>query len=186
HPLVDVAGGDVLLEEQLGPVRQRLQDAEGTQAVGALAHLHLGDEAALAPDEQRRRDQPQREGGDHLQHDDEDVDAVHHAAPAVSSRTRSGSSRGAARSRRAPTVIGVVVPGSVVVELPGITTQPGTTADVTFTGSSRLPPAATTVTCAPAATPRRAASSGWTQTVAGRAVRCSALAPSSIVPCPMR
>jgi hypothetical protein len=77
HGRVDVAGPDVLLEEQLRPVRNGLEDAERADAVRADPGLHLCDDAPLAPDQKRRPHKPQREGRNGDDRRDDDVGRVH-------------------------------------------------------------------------------------------------------------
>ena len=61
---VALFGDQVLLEEQLDPVGQGLEEAEGARPVGADAALHVGDDLALEPDHQDHRHH-QRGEGDH-------------------------------------------------------------------------------------------------------------------------
>ena len=52
--LVDVGGDDVFLEEDLGPVGDRLEHAAPAEAVGADAVLHVGGDLALGVDQVER------------------------------------------------------------------------------------------------------------------------------------
>ena len=72
-------GHQVLFEEELRPVGERLQQPEGSGAVRADAVLHVGDDLALEPDHQHHRDEQDAEGDEHLHDDDEEhgeADAV--------------------------------------------------------------------------------------------------------------
>jgi hypothetical protein len=55
--LLDHRGRDVLLEEHLHAVDERLQDAERSDTVGPEARLHARDDATLGPDEHGGRQQ---------------------------------------------------------------------------------------------------------------------------------
>ena len=73
--LVGPLGQQVLLEEQLDAVGQRLQDAPRPGPVRADAVLHVGDDLALEPDHQHRGDQQEHEHDDRLdEHDDHDAE----------------------------------------------------------------------------------------------------------------
>ena len=64
-------GHQVLLEEELDAVGERLEDAAGPGPVRADAVLHVGDELALEPDHEDDGHQQQDEGDDDLQQDDQ-------------------------------------------------------------------------------------------------------------------
>ena len=84
HPPVRPIGQEVLLEDQLHAVGEGLQDAERPGLVRPDPVLHAGDDLALEPDHEHRRQQADGEDHDDLQqHDD---DGVHSRSP-----TRSGS-----------------------------------------------------------------------------------------------
>ena len=53
HALVGAVGEQVLLEEELDAVGERLEDAERARPVGAEAVAHVGVELALEPDHEQ-------------------------------------------------------------------------------------------------------------------------------------
>jgi hypothetical protein len=66
--LVRRARHDVLLEQQLERVRDRLEQTLPADVLGTDAALHAAGELALEPDEVRR-DAEQRAGEDHAEHE---------------------------------------------------------------------------------------------------------------------
>ena len=54
HGAVRGVGDDVFLDQELARVRQRLQQAKGSHAVGAAAQLHAGGDLPLEPDDEQR------------------------------------------------------------------------------------------------------------------------------------
>ena len=68
---VRLVGEQVFLEDQLGAVGQRLQQAPGPGPVGPDAALHVRDHLALEPDHHGRGHQQHDEGDQHLDDDDE-------------------------------------------------------------------------------------------------------------------
>ena len=76
---VGLCGQQVLLEEELDAVGQRLEQAPRAGAVGPDAVLHVGNDLALEPDHHQHRNQQEDERDDDLEDDDEhhrEVDAV--------------------------------------------------------------------------------------------------------------
>ena len=70
-PLVGAVGQQVLLEEELDAVGQRLEDAERPGPVGADPVRHVGVHLALEPDHEHHRHEQQREGDHDLEEDDQ-------------------------------------------------------------------------------------------------------------------
>ena len=64
HAPVGAVGQQVLLEEELDAVGERLEDAERAGAVGAEPVRHVGVHLALEPDHEEHRHEQQREGDD--------------------------------------------------------------------------------------------------------------------------
>ena len=71
HETVCLIGQQVLLEEQLDAVGQRLEDAVGAGAVRSDPVLHVGDDLALEPDGQHHRDEEHPERDEDLDSDDD-------------------------------------------------------------------------------------------------------------------
>ncbi len=125
---IGALGKEVLLEEELDPVRQGLQQPPRTGPVGPDARLHVRDHLALEPDHQHDRHQQGPEGHEHLDDDDEElhpVDAVRvegvaeteePARHSVSSRTSMTAWRGVDQRRRAGTRCTGVVAAEVEVD----------------------------------------------------------------------
>ena len=121
HEAVGPVGQEVLLEDQLHAVGERLQHAERPGLVGPDPVLHAGDDLALEPDHEHRPDEADDEDDDHL--DGTMSSGVHSRSP-----TSSGSraSIGYSRSIRTSVAGAVTSTRSAIVE-PG--TLNGTRSD---------------------------------------------------------
>jgi hypothetical protein len=71
HEPVGLVGKQVLLEEQLYAVRERLEDPPRAGLVGADAVLHAGYDLALEPHHEHHGDHQEHEGDDDLEQHDE-------------------------------------------------------------------------------------------------------------------
>ena len=69
---------DWLLEEQLDPIGQRLEQPERTSPLRSDPVLHIGKYFALGPYEQEGGDHHDAESNQHFDHHDEDIDPVVH------------------------------------------------------------------------------------------------------------
>ncbi len=74
---VGALGRQVFFEEELYPVGERLQYAEGTRAIRPDAVLHVGDQLALEPDHEHDRDQKGSERHEDLDRDHGELGPVH-------------------------------------------------------------------------------------------------------------
>ena len=163
HEQVGAFGQQVLLEEELDAVGQRLQHAPRPGDVRPDAVLHVGDELALEPDHQHHADEQHREREDDLERDDEhdrEVDIAveeriaagrgEHVRHGVSTRT--SVTTAVASIRSAARMPGRLKPSD---------TTPRATAGSAIASIRTVVRDDVTFTCAACATPRRSWSVGF-------------------------
>src|SRR5690606_9904066 len=170
HQAVRVPGDDVLLDEGLNPVRDRLQQAPRTRAGWAQPQVEVPQHLAL--DEGHAGEEAQQRNDQDKAADQHQADGVHQ--PTSSStrlRTRTRVQAAPASSRL------TAAPGA-----PHVTCAvPGTTVAATPTGKVKASSPAAKVTVSPGSTPRATASAGWKS---ASALGCKSRKPGSKRPVP--
>ncbi|MPM63251.1 hypothetical protein SDC9_110131 [bioreactor metagenome] len=175
HQRVGAGRAEVLLEEQLHAVAERLAQAEGAVHDRALAVLHLAEYPALEPHVEDGPGQQQDEDAHHLDQDEppriveEDRFHAGHAAPpavlTTASRTRSPGRACSVRNNSTP-------------ELVGAQTTSSTIEAVTAAGSTTSPLSVPIITGSPSRTPSAAAVAGEIRASGAGAVSRRVSAPS--------